>query len=137
MHHSLEVRVPLLDKEVLDYATRLYWSECINLKECIGKIPLRNLLKRHTQFQAMKKRGFTVPIGQWLKGHFKETFRGAVIDKCEILGTPINRKNIANAYQDLSNGKQEMAWPLWSLLMLSMWEEKHLKAPRHMPGTLI
>jgi len=68
MYHSLEVRVPLLDKEVIEVATRVQWRSCLDMERTIGKLPLRYALARHVRHQTLDKRGFTVPMGAWLRG---------------------------------------------------------------------
>ena len=38
MHHSLEVRVPLLDREVIDVASRVHWRSCLDLTQNVRKV---------------------------------------------------------------------------------------------------
>ena len=71
MYHSLEVRVPLLDKEVVEVATHVDWRSCLDVKRKLGKLPLRNSLARHVRHQTRTKRGFTVPMDAWLRGPLK------------------------------------------------------------------
>ena len=75
MYHSLEVRVPLLDREVVDLACRIDWRSCLDLNRNIGKLPLRHSLGRQLHFQAQTKRGFEVPMNTWLRGSLKEVFQ--------------------------------------------------------------
>ena len=50
MFHSLEVRVPLLDREVIDVASRVDWRSCLDLaRRRLGKLPLRHALARHVR----------------------------------------------------------------------------------------
>ena len=77
MYHSLEVRVPLLDREVLNVAARVDWKSCLNAEEKIGKLPLRYCLSKHVQHQKQTKRGFRVPMDSWLRGPLRSTFRGS------------------------------------------------------------
>ena len=52
MHHSLEVRVPLLDREVIDAAWRTDWHACFDLESRIGKRVLRAALARRVRRQS-------------------------------------------------------------------------------------
>ena len=67
MHHSLEVRVPLLDREVID-------QPCGSIPRLHAgrqrKAPLRDLLARFVPAESIPKpkRGFAVPLGEWLRG---------------------------------------------------------------------
>src|SRR5262249_11210774 len=71
MFHSLEVRVPFLDREVVETALRVDWRTCLDPDPEVGKIPLRRSLSRHVRYQSHMKRGFDVPMQQWLRGPFK------------------------------------------------------------------
>jgi hypothetical protein len=62
MFHSLEVRVPLLDLEVLDLAERVDPADCVS--GTTGKLPLRGALARRVPPESIPvpKKGFTVPM---------------------------------------------------------------------------
>lgn len=45
MYHSLEVRVPMLDREVIAVAARIDWRSCLDVNEQTGKLPLRHALE--------------------------------------------------------------------------------------------
>src|SRR5262249_7888087 len=66
MHHSLEVRVPLLDREVIDVSLRIDPFLC--MRNGTRKAVLRDLLARSVPKDAipLPKRGFAVPLGEWL-----------------------------------------------------------------------
>ncbi|HQU29713.1 MAG TPA: asparagine synthase-related protein, partial [Nitrospirales bacterium] len=125
MYHSLEVRVPLLDREVINVATQLDWRECFNLNQGIGKLPLRHALGRHTTFQSRTKRGFEVPMGSWLRTSLRERVEETLMKRNEILGIGIERK----AFRELFNlhlaGERDYAWGLWPILSLALWVDKY------------
>jgi asparagine synthase (glutamine-hydrolysing) len=60
---ALETRVPLLDKDVVEFA----WSLPIEYKR--NKRVLRDVLYRHVPRELMErpKQGFGIPVGSWLK----------------------------------------------------------------------
>lgn len=72
MAASLESRVPLLDHRVVEFALALPLSH--KLRDGQTKWPLRQLLHRHVPSQMMDrpKMGFTVPIGNWLRGPLRD-----------------------------------------------------------------
>ncbi len=127
MQNSLEVRVPLLDKEVLDVASRIDWKSCFNLEKKIGKIPLRKCLNRRLSYETTKKKGFTVPIADWLLGPLKERFHDTVLADKVLCGTSVDTSFLAKAFKDLESGNPRYSWSLWSVFMLRVWEERHLK----------
>ena len=127
MHHSLEVRVPFLDREVIDIAARVDWRSCLDLETKTGKQPLRRALSRHVRSQSGDKRGFEVPMHAWLRGPLKTVFEDCVLNRREILGVPVSQKEVRNLFRRHLAGADHAAG-LWTLLSLAFWEERHYKA---------
>jgi asparagine synthase (glutamine-hydrolysing) len=130
MHHSLEVRVPLLDREVIDVASRIDWHSCLDLETKAGKLPLRNSLSRHVKHQTQAKRGFEVPMKTWLKGPLKDVFQEYVLESDEIVGMPINHEPLQNMFEHHLGGQGEHTRALWTFLSLALWEQRHYRARR-------
>lgn len=126
MYNSLEVRTPLLDREVISVSQRVDWRTCLDIKNDIGKIPLRQALSKRLDFQSSGKRGFTVPMDEWLRGPLKEMMFDLVINRQDLLGLRINKDNLSSFFQDHLDGKN-WAWGLWILLSLALWEDRYLK----------
>ena len=131
MHHSVEVRVPLLDREVINVASRVDWRSCLDLVHNLGKLPLRHSLSRHVHFQVQAKRGFDVPMKAWLRGPLKAIFQELVLTRNEILGVPINRSKLRLMFQQHADHRADYARCLWTLLSLALWEERHYRANFH------
>lgn len=127
MHQSLEVRVPLLDREVIDVASRVDWRSCLDLQANLGKLPLRRSLARHVDFQPQAKRGFEVPMSAWLRGPLKELIQDSVIGRKEILGLRVNRQALSRMFQCHTRKQADNGRSLWTLLSLSLWEDKHYR----------
>lgn len=127
MFHSLEVRVPLLDREVIDVAARVDWRSCLNLSDRVGKLPLRQSLAKHVEFQSEAKRGFSVPMNEWLRGPLLPVFHDSVLSRMEILGLPLNRASLTGLLNDHVEGRVDYSRWLWTLLFLSLWSEKYLE----------
>ena len=125
MYHSLEVRVPLLDREVIDVAARVDWRECLDMKQMMGKRPLRRALARHTTYQSRAKRGFEVPMGSWLRTSLREKFEESILNRDEILGLQIDKKTLRKLFDLHLHGGRNFAWGLWPLLSLGLWVDKH------------
>ena len=120
--------MPLLDKEVLEVAIDIDWESNFDLKRRIGKRILRKSLTGYTSYQTTGKRGFSVPIGEWLRTSMKERFIDTVLSREEIAGLPISRDAIGMHYRQLLSGRDELAWSIWSIFMLANWCETHLRA---------
>jgi asparagine synthase (glutamine-hydrolysing) len=125
MYHSLEVRVPLLDREVINVATQIDWRECFDVSRKIGKLPLRHALARHTTYQSRTKRGFEVPMGSWLRTSLRERFEESLLKRDEILGLEIERKALRELFTLHLKGERDYAWGLWPLFSLALWADKY------------
>jgi asparagine synthase (glutamine-hydrolysing) len=125
MYHSLEVRVPLLDREVINVASRVDWRSCLDLNQKVGKLPLRRSLAGHVQHQTRGKRGFEAPMGAWLRGPLKDVFHESVMKRRGILGMPINHKEMGLMFQEHLENRADHARGLWTVLSLALWEQKH------------
>ena len=128
MYHSLEVRVPLLDREVIDVAARVDWRSCLDLGQDgqeVGKLPLRRALARHVTHQTHAKRGFGVPMGRWLRSSLREQFESEVLTRDELLGLPFDRHAARAMFERHLAGPGDYGWGLWVLLSLCLWERTH------------
>ena len=80
MANSLEVRVPFLDHEVVDFAHSLRASDRVKagqgkfiLKETFSNLLPDNIFER-------KKKGFEVPLEHWFKGPLYQRMHGVLSD---------------------------------------------------------
>jgi len=121
MAHGLEIRVPLLDPEVVDFAMRLPYGKKIRgltskflLKKAFeNRVPRENLY-RH-------KQGFTVPVSQWLKNELHETASALLLsDRARGRGwfAPQVVAKMLSAHQ---SGSLDLGHRLWSLVVLEAW----------------
>jgi asparagine synthase (glutamine-hydrolysing) len=126
MYHSLEVRVPLLDREVVNVAARVDWRSCLDVQRRLGKLPLRHALARHVKHQTSTKRGFTVSMDAWLRRQLRRIFEETLLDRRDILGLPLNKEGARVMFERHLSGQANYEWTLWTLLSLALWEERHL-----------
>jgi asparagine synthase (glutamine-hydrolysing) len=126
MHFSQEVRVPLLDLEVVQTAAQVDWRTCLSLESKTGKQPLRASLARHARHQSKGKRGFEAPMSEWLRGPLREQFEELVLARHDFFGEKIDRKALRDLYTRHLSGTEDHARGLWPLLSLALWEDAHL-----------
>ncbi|MCJ7805564.1 asparagine synthase (glutamine-hydrolyzing) [Patescibacteria group bacterium] len=117
MYNSLEVRVPYLDNDVIDYAYS-YPRNHVNLLET--KILLRNLLKRKLPEVAKRpKKGFGIPVAKWIRGELKDFAYEAI--RNPKLYDYIDRSKIEKIWNAHQERKENNAGSIWMLVMLSGW----------------
>jgi asparagine synthase (glutamine-hydrolysing) len=133
MFHSLEVRVPMLDREVIETALQVDWRSCLDTEKGVGKLPLRRALARTVRHQTNAKRGFEVPMGQWLRTSLRGLFEEAVLSRDALMGIALDRKSLRKLYQQHLSGSIDVAWGLWPLLSLALWERRYLGDTHRVP----
>ncbi len=110
MAHSLEVRPPMLDHRLVEFAIALHSDLQRNIEGNKGKLVIRELMKDRVPLGHfdLPKRGFNLPIRQWLRRH--PGMLDSALDRLADFGL-IRRPRIANF-------KGEQAW---ALLVLDRW----------------
>lgn len=127
MAHSLEVRAPLLDYRVMEFAASLPSRLKIKGREkkYILKKTFRGILPDSVLDR--RKHGFTVPLDSWfrneLKGMAGDCFF-ADASSCQFF-SPVGIRQIWNEHQScrVSHGTL-----LWSLLMFALWQKEYRAA---------
>lgn len=130
MYYSLEVRVPLLDREVVEVATQVDWQSCLDLTDETGKIPLRKSLARHIKRQTQDKRGFDVPMTAWLKSALRPMLEELLLNRQDILGIPIKTNVMRTFIADHATARADYTLSLWNIFALALWEAKHYRKAR-------
>ena len=122
---SLEVRVPLLDHRVVEFAARLpVQHKMANGK---GKLLLRQVLYRRVPRELVErpKVGFTVPLAQWLRGPLRswaeDLLQPGKLEHNDLLAS----RPIQSAWQALQRGHSETALGLWAVLVLQSWRDRY------------
>ena len=130
MYHSLEVRVPILSNEMLAYSNSLRYTDCI--KKGHGKSNLKELLitKSNEKLVLQPKKGFIIPIGNWLKKELRKDVLDKVLNMPTELNVLFNRKELLNIFEQHNSGKQDWGWILWSLYSLVNWHSEHRNAKK-------
>ena len=118
---SLEVRVPLLDHRVAEFAWTL--PRHMKVRNGAGKQVLRQVLRRYVPEELIKRRkvGFGVPINEWLRGPLKD-WAGDLLspDALNKYGL-INPEPVQRKWREHLSGEKSWPLPLWSVLMLQAW----------------
>ena len=120
---SLETRVPLLDRDVVEFA----WTLPINYLHdgTTGKKVLRDVLYRYVPQEMMNrpKKGFSIPIAKWLRQPQLKEWAEELIrrEKIEQQGY-LNADAVHAIWDDfLTNGTWRVQ--IWYILMFQQWLE--------------
>ena len=122
MCHSLEVRTPLIDKQVWEFAASIPEEFLINnstRKSWEGKLLLKQLLEKHfpQEFIYRKKQGFAIPLSKWFsnEGQLREKLNDSVLSENSHLSAIFNY----SALEELLNS--ENTGGMWLMLFLEEW----------------
>ena len=138
MANSLEVRVPFLDEDLVDFASRLpdslrfspqlsdysVLSESDNLiqKEILkqsGKIALRTVAKKTIPFVSnLSKQGFSAPDSSWFRKEAKSLVYSRLADRNNILWEFLNFEVAEKIISSHMLGVSNRRLLIWSLLTL-------------------
>ncbi len=124
MAHSLEVRVPLLDHEVVEYAAAL--PARYKLRAGEGKYILKKALAGivPTEILDRRKMGFSIPLAGWLRGDLKGLFEDRVLARDAFVGSLFDTTAIARWWGQHQRGTRDYSAHLWALLVLESWAGK-------------
>jgi asparagine synthase (glutamine-hydrolysing) len=123
MAHSLEVRSPLLDYRVIEFAARLPTNLKVNSR--IGKLLLRELTSRRLPLGTHNKpkKGFSIPAKQWLRSELKARAESTIFEKSFLLTTLIERTMLRRIWEEHQSGSRDHSVLLWGFMMLGIWEQ--------------
>ena len=117
MAHSLEVRVPLLDHELVEWVSGLPAS--MKLRQQEGKYILKRSLEPYLPNEVLyrNKMGFSVPLASWFRGPLRERVRTALLGNT-LAGTGIFDMGFIKKMLDQhQSGRRDYSAPIWTLLM--------------------
>ncbi len=126
MAFSLESRVPFLSPAVLAFARSLPPSFLSNGRQ--GKVVLRRLLERFLPHELIiaEKRGFAVPIGEWLCGPLRDwaedLFSESKLRKTGLLDV----RRVRRLWQSHQRERGRWDAAVWTCAVLQSWSERWL-----------
>ncbi len=127
MAHSLEVRVPYLDHELLEFAASIPSDVKIrglNKKYVLKKVAA-SLLPRETIHG--RKRGFSVPLAFWFRGQLRPLVERQLSPaRLERLGC-FQPGQVAVLLDEHFSSRANHEGRIWALLIFSLWHDLYLE----------
>ena len=118
MAHSLEVRVPLLDHRLVEWASSL--PPGLKLRGGIGKYIFKKALESDLPHDVLyrPKMGFSVPLSAWLRGPLAQRTRKAMLTGAIAECGYFEPATLDRLVQQHMAGRRDHSATLWKLLML-------------------
>ena len=117
MAHSLEVREPLMDHELVEWLATLPSAMKVRGQE--GKYLLKKALESQLSDDILyrPKMGFAVPLARWFRGPLKQRVRDAVLGPRLASTGWFNAAYLSHLVESHQSGASDYSAPLWTLLM--------------------
>jgi asparagine synthase (glutamine-hydrolysing) len=128
MAHSLEVRVPILDHELVDWVGGV--QPQLKLHDGEGKYLFKKALESRLPRDVLyrPKMGFAVPLAQWFRTDLRERARERLLGDAFHGGGLFDRGFIARMLDQHERGVRDFSTPLWALLMFEGFQRNVLGA---------
>ena len=126
MAAGVEVRVPLLDRELVALAARLplQYKQRGAEGKWIFKKAMEGLLPREIIYRP--KTGFGVPLRAWLRGPLKEPIRDILSPDSLRRRGWFNSDSVERLLADNLSGEVDAAYPLFAILCIELWAQMFL-----------
>jgi len=130
MAHSLEVRVPVLDHRLMEWAAGLAPRMKLNGGE--GKYLFKRALRPHLPDDVLyrRKMGFAVPLADWFRGPLAGRLREELLGPAFLDSGIFDPDTVRRLVDQHQAGDWDHSAPLWSLLMYAGFQRKFLAGGR-------
>jgi len=130
MASSLEVRSPLLDHKIVEFAATL--PPELKYRGPVSKF----LLKRHLAPRLpvldvdRPKQGFSIPLGAWLRSDLRETAHDLLFSAQTAHRGYVRRETVAGLWNEHQRGRRDHSGKIWALMVLELWLREYLVGAR-------
>jgi len=121
MANSLEVRSPLLDHRVMEFAATL--PSTLKYRGTTSKY----FLKRHLEGRVPRdvihrpKMGFSIPLGAWLRSDLREMAADLLLSERAVARGYFAPRRVRRLWDDHQARRRDHAHHLWALMVLELW----------------
>jgi asparagine synthase (glutamine-hydrolysing) len=124
MANSLESRVPMLDRELVELAFQV--PDNLKLNKGSMKILLKKIAAKQIPPECVyrQKEGFSIPIKHWLGTQFRPIMEELLDSKKLQQEGIFNVKTVNKLKHDHLDGKANHSHVLWSLMVFQAWRRR-------------
>lgn len=127
MANGLEVRCPLLDQELVEFAATIPW------RFKLGKSGGKDIFKRSVsdllpaQVRTRQKTGFGIPVAEWLRGELQPLMRDAILGAAFVGRGLFRPEFVRRMVDEHVAGKRDWSNRLWALICLELWFREFIR----------
>jgi asparagine synthase (glutamine-hydrolysing) len=124
MAHSIEVRSPLLDHEIVGLSLRV--ADRDKFEGGVGKRLLRRLAAKTLPPEVVgaKKSGFAPPLAGWLRGPLRAVVAERLVRGPTLVGEMFDPAAVRALWESHQSGARNRARELWTLFALESWARR-------------
>jgi asparagine synthase (glutamine-hydrolysing) len=121
MAHSLELRVPFLDRRVAEFALAL--PTALKVRGFAKKRLLRRALAPLLPKEIVhgRKQGFSIPLAAWLRGPLEPFARDVLSPAALERQGMLDPATVAPLLDRHCRGREDLSRQLWGLMALTLW----------------
>jgi asparagine synthase (glutamine-hydrolysing) len=129
MATSLEVRVPMLDHEFVEWVASLpvEWK----FRSGTRKFILKKLAERlgiPSTLLHRRKQGFQLPLVDWMRDSMKEQFLNVLLEPRTLQRGYFKPEAVRGMIQEHIRGRRNRSGILWRMLVLELWHRNFMEA---------
>ena len=126
MANSLEVRVPFLDHQLIEFMATVPPELKLRGKvtKYILKKSMRDILPE--KIQRRGKRGFSIPVARWFREDLSDYVKDILMDNRTKQRGIFSSKGIESIIRRHQNGEWDYGSALWSLIIFELWARMYL-----------
>jgi asparagine synthase (glutamine-hydrolysing) len=126
---SLEVRAPLLDHKIIEFAATL--PPELKYRGPISKYLLKRHLARRLPAAPVhrQKQGFNLPLAAWLRGELRELARDLLLSPRAEQRGYLRAEAVQGIWQAHQRGTRDHSAQIWALMALELWHRAYVDTP--------
>lgn len=126
MAASIEARMPFMDRELLEFVTRL--PDTWRVRGRTTKAVLRDAMKRllPEEILSRPKIGFRVPVNEWFQGPMRDYLHDHLLGPDSRTRDYYRPQALRQTLQEHVDGRQNHEKLLWALLNLEIWHRQYV-----------
>ena len=129
MASSLEVRAPLLDHHVIEFAATIppdlkyhgRTSKYLLKRHLEGRVPAATVHRR--------KQGFEIPQAAWLRGELRDMAHELLLSRRAAERGYVRPERVRGMWEDHQGGLRDRSSQLWALMVLELWHRTFVDPP--------
>jgi len=135
MAHSLEVRVPYLDHELVEFVATLP-SELKLRRFFTKKYLMKRLMRDRLPHEIIHRRkaGFNVPLNSWFKGELREYVHDILSPTALSRMGFFETKVVERLLREHVSGRIDWSYQIYCLLVFALWHQRFIQSPDPFSG---